>query len=325
MVQKDVNIRLDGEMGALLRQRGVRSVNRWVNDLVAGHLGAGLAEEAMPAVGKNGLALTASEGTEQAWFVYGGGLFSLGRVVKSDSKQIWFDSLDTDLTWAEDVWSWSPMSVKREEINAFVKAPQDGREAVEALKSFLREHGVFDILATPLGVKLCREMNMLPSRDSLALLLMEPCGGDDRHLSWLSEEGSNLEGRLIYADIVVTRKPGFNLDIGLQGSLDVRIGGGGSLLPREMSRSRTRKLEPSWRMEAGATHAVIDQGTRLIGHPLLLWPNRAELVLYEDNRLHAGVDVTCKLYLQSSRPKTKPSPPFTGHGTDFTKPLSAAR
>jgi len=326
MVPKDVNIRLNGEMGALLKQRGVRSVNRWVNDLVAGHLGAGLAEEASPASGKNGLPLVASRGTDQAWFVYASGAFFLTRVVQADSDQIWFDTLNVSYEdTTDEAWSWSPTSMLRNKIKAFVKAPRDGREAVEVLKAFMLEHGVQDVLSAQLGTKLCREMNMLPSRHDLEVLAMELCGSDSRELLLRSEEGSNLEGRVIYADIVVTRKPGYALDVKLGGGLHLQIGGGYNLLPRDMSQSRNKRQEPYWEIEAGQTLAVIEQGTRLIDYPNLRWPNQVTMSLYESNRLHEAVDVACQIYIQPSRPKTKPSPPFTGHGTDFTKPLSAAR
>jgi hypothetical protein len=141
---------------------------------------------------------------------------------------------------------------------------------------------------------------------------MEPRWGNNHGQRWLSEEGSNLEGRLIYVDIVVTRKPDYALDVVLEGGVEFRIGGGSSLLPRDTSRSRTKKADSSWKIEAGETHAVFEQGLRLIAYPMLLWPNQAELIVWENRQLHMAVDVTCEIYLQPSRPKTKPSPPFTG-------------
>lgn len=316
MTLKDVNIRLNGEMGALLRQRGVRSVNRWVNDLVAGHLGEGVAKQASPAIGKNGIALTTSAGTDQAWFMLTDS-FELVRVVKADADHLWLDVLDVDLTSDSDhPWNWIPRIVPRSGVQDFLAAPRNDLEALKAFKDFLKKNAPsLDPMTVGLGIKLIYELQALPERSSLVEVPMTKIpsskAGYGRGNSLVTDQSSNREGRVIYADISIERARSCDPQTRLHGDLSLHLGGGYQLLTRDRSRKRNKSHGPTWSLEPGETKAVIHHGTALVSYPMMLWPNSAELRVLEESNRDTSVEVSCKIWLQETRPETKPSPPFT--------------
>lgn len=321
----DVNVRLNGELAALLRALGIPSLTKFVNHVVCERLGANLVEASSAGVGIQALPLRQSAGTNQMWLlvlrknqVHNEASTSLHtvRCCRLVSVTVSTHVLDVlAVSYEGEPWVWLRAEVDSAQIQDFVEAPVDPSAFVETFQQVCKKWCIPNPGVDPVISQIKRLHHLHPPREALVKLTLKraPILGRQGGLVLQAPSPGREAFRVVDLELQVRRKPG-SPRVPLQGFARVGLGGGASLIPNGL-RCRKQDADPEveWTMLEHEDVALFHYGTALLDTPVLRWPNAVTAEVDSASgslSIENLLEVECALWLEPMGDPKSPAPPF---------------